>query len=232
MWCVFLFPDQIPQTFGKRRKRKIKDFLLTWWTEKVCIMCNYLVGLSLSWNFLRVKWSIIWMLAANTDKDIKAMAWVLFVCILVNTSYCWSPAAQPEQLLQQLKFLMAITQHHSAAQPADGWGTFSLCCTDSGVAACISEKAKALSWPGCRGAWHDINENTAVMSSSHQPCVDPAWQTDTTASCWATQHHQGQVPPCPHPVPTILPSHPDLLAVYRHASPLCLPEEHWVIWDL
>lgn len=68
------------------------------------------------------------------------------------------------------------------------------------------------------------SENVAVMSSSPQP--SDAWQppaeppSTTRDRCYL--------------VPTstaILPSHPDLLAIYRHISPLCLPEQHRAIWD-
>lgn len=172
------------------------------------------------------------MLAANKDWAINATAWVLFVCILVNASYWRPPAAQPEQWLEQLKFLMAVPHMHSSAQPADSWDTFSLCCTGSGLAACISGKGKAPSWPECRGAQQDINEKMAGMSSSPQPWVDPAWQPDMWQS--PAEPPRATRDRC-HPVPTstaILPSHPDLLALYRHTSPWCLPEEHQAIWDL
>lgn len=166
------------------------------------------------------------MLAANTGWDIKAVAWVLFIGVLVNVSYCWSPAAQPARLLQQLKFLMAITQHAQSCSTCWSMGHISLCCTDSGAAACISGKGKALSWAECRGAWHDINENMAVMSCSHQPCLDPAWQppaeplSTTRDSC--------------HLTPAATPSshHTWPAAIHRHTSPLCLPEAHQAIWDL
>lgn len=159
------------QNLWQKRRRKIKHFLLTWWTENLCIIialcATILVGLSLSWNLLWVKWSLLWILAANIGWDIKAVAWVLFIGVLVNVSYCWSPAAQPARLLQQLKFLMAITQHAQSCSTCWSMGHISLCCTDSGAAACISGKGKALSWAECRGAWHDINENMAVTSCSH-----------------------------------------------------------------
>lgn len=76
------------------------------------------------------------------------------------------------------------------------------------------------------------SENVAVMSSSPQPWVDPSWQTEA----WQppAEPHSTTRDRC-HLVPTsttILPSHPDLLAVYRHTSPPCLPGEHWAIWDL
>lgn len=120
---------------------------------------------------------------------------------------------------------------HSPAQPTDQWHTFSLCCTGSGFAACISGKGKALSWPECRGCWHSINENVALMSSSPQPWVDPAWQTGAwqpLAEPLSTMRDR-----C-HLVPPALPSSDHILIcfLYRHTWPLCLPEEHWAIWDL
>lgn len=90
---------------------------------------------------------------------------------------------------------------------------FSLYSTDSGVAACISEKAKALSRPECRGAWRGTNESSA------QPWLDPAWQLGAwqpPAKLLSTTRSRCHLVP---PSTTVLPSHPALLAIYRHTSP-------------
>lgn len=82
-------------------------------------------------------------------------------------------------------------------------------------------KGKALSWPESRGARCDINGDMAGMRSSPEPGTrmllshSAPWGTGATLS-----------PPAPQSSHHIL-----LFAVYRHTSPLCLPQEPFGIYS-
>lgn len=150
------------------------------------------------------------MLVANKDWDIKETAGVLSVCILVNASCCWCPSTQPEQLLQQLKFLMANTQCT--------WDLLNLLVNETHRFFPVQYRLGG----SCLHKWQSKSSESTTMQRNLESValmkvvLSSGWILPGSEECgsWLPRH---SVPLSP-PSTAILALHPALLAIYKHPS--------------